>query len=78
MCQCGSDPLTPFCDGPACEWPDDVDDSNLAITDFLITARVWAQMGLMSFKQYLDLCVEFDPADPDDAAWADEDEEGGV
>ena len=68
MCQCGSDNLTPFCDGPGCEWPDDVDDSNMAITDFLITARNCAQMGLMSFDQYLKLCVEFDPANPEDEA----------
>ena len=66
MCICGSDPLTPFCDGPDCEWPDDVDDGNIAITDFLIQARVCSQFGLMSFEQYLMLCVEFDPAHPED------------
>lgn len=58
--------MTPFCSSPGCEWPDDVTDSNLAITDFLITARNCAQMGLMSFEQYLKLCVEFDPASGDD------------
>ena len=67
MCRCGKDDLTPFCESAGCEWPEDVDDSNLAITDFLGTARYLAQAGLMSFKQYLDLCVEFDPYDPTEA-----------
>ena len=77
MCRCGSDPNTPFCDGPGCEWPDDVDDSNLAITDFLSSARFLAQAGAMTFKQYLDLCVQFDPANPaDEEDYPDEEEEG--
>jgi hypothetical protein len=66
MCKCGADHLTPFCDGPGCEWPEDVDDSNDAITTFLTGARLCAQSGLMSFQQYLDLCVEFDPAHPEE------------
>lgn len=64
MCFCGKDELTPFCDAIGCTWPEDVDDSNLAITEFLIAARHCAQSGLMSFRQYLDLCVEFDPYGP--------------
>lgn len=67
MCQCKKDDLTPFCGALGCEWPEDVDDSNLAITDFLTTARYCAQNGLMTFQQYLDLCVEFDPAYPEDS-----------
>lgn len=66
MCRCGYDPLTPFCEGGNCEWPEDLDDSNIAITDFLLSARHCAQSGGMSFQQYLDLCVEFDPAFPEE------------
>jgi hypothetical protein len=66
MCRCGLDASTPFCDGPNCEWPDDTEDHNDAITDFLHTARILAQYGVMPFREYLDLCVEFDPAFPDD------------
>lgn len=66
MCLCGYDPLTPFCDGGSCEWPTDVDDSNIAIIDFLTGARVLSLNGLLTFQQYLDLCVEFDPANPDE------------
>lgn len=64
MCRCGKDDLTPYCAAAGCEWPEDVDDSNLAITDFLASARRLTQNGSMSFRQYLDLCVEFDPAHP--------------
>jgi hypothetical protein len=66
MCQCGSHEDTPFCDGPGCKWPEDPVDCNLVITEFLTGARALAQSGAMSFRQYLDLCVEFDPANPDD------------
>lgn len=76
MCRCGDDPATPFCDGPGCEWPEDVVDSNLAITDFLATARWLALNGSMPFKEYLDLCVQFDPANPEEAEdGMDDDEE---
>lgn len=66
MCGCGDDPWTPFCGGPGCRWPDDTEDCNLAITNYLTTARLCAQSGLMSFQQYLDLCVEFDPNDAEE------------
>jgi hypothetical protein len=72
MCHCGLDPTTPYCDEDGCEWPDDVDDSNLAITEFLTTARILAQLGAMPFREYLDLCVEFDPAGPDDDDFLEE------
>lgn len=75
MCRCGLDETTPFCGEDGCDWPDDIDDSNLAISDFLIGARVLAQLGLMSFKQYLDLCVEFDPSNPDEEEFYEEEGE---
>jgi len=62
MCRCGSDETTPFCDAPGCEWPEDPVDRNLAIADFLTGARALSQSGAMSFREYLDLCVEFNPA----------------
>jgi hypothetical protein len=79
MCKCGLDGSTPFCDEPDCEWPDDVDDSNIAITEFLSGARILALYGIMPFREYLDLCVQFDPNEPEeDWDYADEDEDGGI
>lgn len=73
MCLCGDDDSTPFCENPigTCEWPEDIDDSNLAITNFLAEARGLAQSGVMSFRDYLDLCSEFDPAVPDADSYSD-------
>jgi hypothetical protein len=61
MCKCGNHILTPFCEAPGCEWPDDGVDQQIAVTDFLFDARASAMNGSMTFKQYLDLCVAFDP-----------------
>jgi hypothetical protein len=67
MCQCGADPFTPFCEAPGCDWPDDDDDSDIAIADFLTTARACAINGLMSFEQFLKLVAEFDPKEDEHA-----------
>jgi hypothetical protein len=66
MCKCGDDDTTPFCGAPGCLWPDDVLDSNIAITEFLAGLRWMAQNGHMPFNDYLALCIEFDPNDPPD------------